>query len=403
PRHRAARARAGAHAQPRTTGKLPCADAARVAEIRPTLRRGLHLRAGRGRGLRHHASADPPGRGGRQPRLWPGRRPDLVRRRDPGDCAAARLARPAAPCARDQARTAEVVHLFRRVGVHRADVRLHGIYSRAGLGGDADPAAASRAALLAGAPAQSAPRVLRRQDSARHGAVARRGAGALARHRARAVAAGAAAAGGSGRPLALAMTVSRRRDGDRTQFRPQNAKPSMLSAAVCARIVEAKDMRPSPILRACFVAAALTAWSLADLARAQEADSAADEETTELPAGEPLDLTTPDLGNTKPRALSSFKPLAPAWQGQAGIDRRNPAFPAAEFQPGPLVDSPLTDQSTGAAWAKVTVPGVDAPLGWDKTVIDTRVDPAQEESRLGTTLSRSMPMDENFSLTLQNG
>src|SRR5262249_61310738 len=69
----------------------------------------------------------------------------------------------------------------------------------------------------------------------------------------------------------------------------------------------------------------------------------------------------------------------------------------------PVADGPLAAHCTGAAWAKVTVPGVDAPLGWDKTVIDTRVDPAQEESRLGTTLSRSMPMDENFSLTLQNG
>jgi len=162
-------------------------------------------------------------------------------------------------------------------------------------------------------------------------------------------------------------------------------------------------MRPSPILRVCVISAALTAWPLAHVVQAQEADSAAAEETTEPPAGEPLDLSTPDLGNTKPKALSSFKPLAPDWQGQAGIDRRNPAFPAAEFQPGPLVASPLPDQSTGAAWAKVTAPGLDAPLGWDKTVIDTRVDPTQEEGKLGTTLSRSMPLDENFSLTLQNG
>jgi hypothetical protein len=160
--------------------------------------------------------------------------------------------------------------------------------------------------------------------------------------------------------------------------------------------MEAKDMRRSPILRVCIISAALTAWTLADVARAQEADGAADEETTELPAGEPLDLSTPDLGNTKPRALNPFKPPVPDWQGKAGIDYRQPAFPAAELQPGPLVAGTLTDQSTGAAWAKVTAPGLDAPLGWDKTVIDTRVDPAQEEGKLRTTLSRSMPRSMRF-------
>jgi hypothetical protein len=166
------------------------------------------------------------------------------------------------------------------------------------------------------------------------------------------------------------------------------------------------SLTPSSLmLRVCVIALALAALPLLGPACAAEPDAAAEEEeaTVEPPTGEPLDLSTPDLGNTGPRALNSSKPLAPDWQGKAGIDYRKPAFPAAEFQPNPLVAAPLTDQSTGAAWAKVTAPGLDAPLGWDKTVIDTRLDPAQEEGKVGTTLSRSMPIDENFSLTLQNG
>jgi hypothetical protein len=161
----------------------------------------------------------------------------------------------------------------------------------------------------------------------------------------------------------------------------------------------------SLMLRVCVVAVTLAALPLVGFACAAEPDAAAEEEeaNVEPPAGEPLDLSTPDLGNSGPKALNASKPLAPDWQGKAGIDYRKPAFPAAEFQPNPLVAAPLADQSTGAAWAKVTAPGLDAPLGWDKTVIDTRLDPAQEEGKVGTTLSRSMPIDENFSLTLQNG
>jgi hypothetical protein len=63
-----------------------------------------------------------------------------------------------------------------------------------------------------------------------------------------------------------------------------------------------------------------------------------------------------------------------------------------------LVAGAVPDQATGVAWANVSAPG----LGWDKTVIDTRIDPAQDEGRLATTLSRSVPVGENFSLTLQN-
>src|SRR5207245_2427576 len=54
-------------------------------------------------------------------------------------------------------------------------------------------------------------------------------------------------------------------------------------------------------------------------------------------------------------------------------------------------------------WATITAPGFEAPLGWDKAAIDTRVDPSHEQGKLGTTLSRSVSVSDDVSLTLQNG
>ena len=58
-------------------------------------------------------------------------------------------------------------------------------------------------------------------------------------------------------------------------------------------------------------------------------------------------------------------------------------------------------QSSGTAWAAITAPGVGSI--WDKTAVEARVDPAQEQSKLGTSLSKSLPLNEQYSLTLQNG
>ena len=81
-----------------------------------------------------------------------------------------------------------------------------------------------------------------------------------------------------------------------------------------------------------------------------------------------------------------------------GVDyRRRPAF-----QPGELTAGAIPDQSTGVAWANVTAPGLDSPLGWDKTAIETRRS-AQEQGKLGATLSRSVRLGESFAVTLQNG
>lgn len=58
-------------------------------------------------------------------------------------------------------------------------------------------------------------------------------------------------------------------------------------------------------------------------------------------------------------------------------------------------------QSSGNAWATATAPGAGAI--WDKTAVEARVDPGTEQSKLGASLTKSVPLSGDTSLTLQNG
>ena len=46
---------------------------------------------------------------------------------------------------------------------------------------------------------------------------------------------------------------------------------------------------------------------------------------------------------------------------------------------------------------------VDLPAGWDKAAFNARIDPLHEQRQFGTTLSKSVPLGDWFSLTMQNG
>ena len=168
-------------------------------------------------------------------------------------------------------------------------------------------------------------------------------------------------------------------------------------------------MWPIRTLRSSIMPVAVLAILLAGAARADdqaaEPENPADEAPLELMTDEPLDLTTPEPENGWPTRTKPFapKPSASLWDGKVGIDYRKPSIPGADFQPDQLANSAITDQSPGVAWATVTAPGLEAPLGWDKTSIETRVDPSQEQGKLGTTLSRSVPVGDSVSVTLQNG
>jgi hypothetical protein len=121
-------------------------------------------------------------------------------------------------------------------------------------------------------------------------------------------------------------------------------------------------------------------------------------------AGADLSWSSKDKPNGA-SAVSVKQPVSPFLDARVGADM------TVVNQPQTLTSSDLlrqkfsTDappsQSSGTAWAAITAPGVASI--WDKTAVEARVDPSQEQSKLGTSLSKSLPLNEQYSLTLQNG
>jgi hypothetical protein len=189
-------------------------------------------------------------------------------------------------------------------------------------------------------------------------------------------------------------------------FGPQNAKAIVFDGTKESNL-RTSTMHPSRVLQLCALPITLTLalTLLLGPARAQAPEQSKDETPVELPADAPLDLSTPEPDADTLKAPTPFavKPSAPDWTSKAGIDYSKPSIPAVTFQPDQLLAGAVPDQSSGVAWATITAPGFEAPLGWDKTSIETRVDPSHEQGKLGTTLSRSVPLSDDVSLTLQNG
>ena len=112
-------------------------------------------------------------------------------------------------------------------------------------------------------------------------------------------------------------------------------------------------------------------------------------------------------GNDKPNgsaAVSVKQPLSPLWDARIGADMTvapGPAQTESQLLAEKLANGGNLPQSSGTAWAAVTAPGLSSI--WDKTAVEARLDPGQEQSKLGTSLSKSIPFSEQYSLTLQNG
>ena len=102
-------------------------------------------------------------------------------------------------------------------------------------------------------------------------------------------------------------------------------------------------------------------------------------------------------------AVTVKQPLSPFWDTRIGADMTVTRQPTtmSELLAEKAANGGSEPQSTGTAWAAATAPGVGSI--WDKTAIEARVDPAQEQSKLGTSISKSVPLSEQYSVTLQNG
>jgi hypothetical protein len=101
-------------------------------------------------------------------------------------------------------------------------------------------------------------------------------------------------------------------------------------------------------------------------------------------------------------AVSVKQPISPFWDTRIGADMTIVRQPTtlSELLAEKAVNGGSEPQSSGSAWAAITAPGVGSI--WDRTAIEARVDPSQDQSKLGTSLSKSLPLSGQYLLTLQN-
>jgi hypothetical protein len=92
--------------------------------------------------------------------------------------------------------------------------------------------------------------------------------------------------------------------------------------------------------------------------------------------------------------------LPTEWETKVGTDIKL-VEPGSRVPTENVLQRVPADHSSGAIWGNVTAPGL-APVIWDKTQIEARLDAGQEQGKLGATLSRSVPIGKALSLMLQN-
>jgi hypothetical protein len=124
-------------------------------------------------------------------------------------------------------------------------------------------------------------------------------------------------------------------------------------------------------------------------------------------AASATDALTPDsptFGNRTDRpdgssAVSIGRRLPTEWETKVGADFNLAAPPGTASVDNMTRAS--SERSTGAIWGNLTTAAV-RPIGLDKASLEARIDGGSDEGKLGATLSRSVPINPNLSVTLQN-
>lgn len=95
------------------------------------------------------------------------------------------------------------------------------------------------------------------------------------------------------------------------------------------------------------------------------------------------------------RALTGKKQLPTALDTKVGVDLAVAPTTSTYLQPGQLPAAPgAANSGMGAAWANVSVPNAS---------VDARLDPQQDQAKLGTTLKKSVPLNDTVSVSVENG
>jgi hypothetical protein len=114
-----------------------------------------------------------------------------------------------------------------------------------------------------------------------------------------------------------------------------------------------------------------------------------------LTTGKSLDMSRTDRPDGS-GTVTVNKPLVPEWDATIGADIGLAANAPSIYSYNP--DNPFEvtrlDRSSGAAWASVGVARF--------ANIDARVDPNNEQGRIGTTFKHSLPVGDKFAITMQS-
>jgi hypothetical protein len=143
-------------------------------------------------------------------------------------------------------------------------------------------------------------------------------------------------------------------------------------------------------------------WSQLAVDAGTGIDPMAAKKRAQAAASEGLDWSSNPNANgssavTVKQSVSSF------WDARIGADMTVASEPRtmSELLAQKATNGGSLLQSSGNAWATATVPGAGAI--WDKTAVEARVDPGAEHSKIGASLTKSVPLSGDTSLTLQNG
>jgi hypothetical protein len=121
-------------------------------------------------------------------------------------------------------------------------------------------------------------------------------------------------------------------------------------------------------------------------------------------AGHGSDLSWSNQNNANGSSGVSVKQsVSPLWDTRVGADMTVTKQPTtmSELLEEKAENGGGVPQNGGTAWAAVTAPGAGSI--WDTTAMEARVDPNSDHSKIGATITKAVPLLDEYNLSLQNG
>ena len=176
------------------------------------------------------------------------------------------------------------------------------------------------------------------------------------------------------------------------------ASAALLAGAPAASAQDVRVTAPAPGSPADATNAPLTADESAVLARALTFDPAGGTPKQSLrmrSLAKPADLAVKRQDKADGSSTMAVKQPLTVDLETAGLDAAVGADVNLAAPPdGPLPGSAASDAGSGAAWASVGMSNLAS--------VDARVDPTNDQGKLGGTLKHSLPVGKEFSVTLQD-